>query len=125
MSQINFRVNKKINSFIDLKMKLEGKSKASISKDIFMDGLNNQMMPYLAHLYKSGKISIKHIAEITGIHFTEVISLVAQLIDDIEIDPQIIQYSEAVSQKLLPYLKQAKEQGISFKETINSENVNI
>ncbi len=90
-----------------------------------MNGFNNHMMPYLANLYKNGKISIKNIAEITGIHFTEVISLVAKLIDDIEIDPQLIQYSEAVSQKLLPYLKQAKEQGISFKGTINSENFDI
>ena len=85
-----------------------------------MNGLNNQILPYLADLYKNGKISIKNIAEITGIHYTEVISLVSQLIDEIEIDPQLIQYSEAVSKKLLPHLKHAKEQGISFKGTINT-----
>jgi len=122
MTQINFRVDKKINSFIDLKMKLEGKSRASITKDIFMNGFNSQMMPYLANLYKTGKISIKNIAEITGIHYTEVISLIAKLIDEIEIDPQLIQYSDAVSKKLLPHLKHAKKEGISFKGTIISDN---
>ena len=122
MSQINFRVDETIDSFIDLKMKLEGKSRASISKEIFMNGLNKEMVPYLANLYKSGKISIKNIAEITGIHYTEVISLVAKLIDEIEIDPQLIQYSETVSKKILPHLKQAINQGISFKGTIISEN---
>ena len=120
MSQINFRVDEKINAFINLKMKLEGKSRASIGKEIFLNGLNSQMMPYLADLYKKGKISIKNIASITGIHFTEVISLVADLIDDIEVDPKLIQYSEEISKKLLPYLKKAKENGISFKGTINT-----
>ncbi len=120
MFQINFRVDEKISTFIDLKMKLEGKSRASISKEIFINGLNNQMMPYLANLYKKGKISIKNIANITGIHYTEVISIVADLIDDIEVDPKLIQYSEEISKKLLPQLKQAKEKGISFKGTINT-----
>lgn len=87
---------------------------------VFINGLNNQMMPYLANLYKKGKISIKNIANITGIHYTEVISIVADLIDDIEVDPKLIQYSEEISKKLLPQLKQAKEKGISFKGTINT-----
>jgi predicted HTH domain antitoxin len=121
MTQINFRIDDEIEEFILLMSKLEGKSKTNISKDIFMNGLNSTMMPYLANLYKEGKISIKHIAKITKIHPMEIMNKVAQLIDDIEINPDLIEFSEEIGKKLLPYLKNAKDAGFSLKGTINTQ----
>ena len=68
---------------------------------------------------KVGKISIKYISQITGIHHTDVISQVAKNIEDIDVDPDIIKYSEEIGKKLSPYLKEAKDKGISLKGTIN------
>ncbi len=56
------------------------------------------------------------------IHPSDVISHIAQLIDDIQLDPGLIQYSEEVGQKLLPYLIEAKKAGFSLKGTINVDD---
>ena len=65
MAQFNFKITPETNEFLELIAKEEKKSKAAISKLIFMDGLNNQILPYLTKLYQVGKISIKNIAKIT------------------------------------------------------------
>ena len=84
-----------------------------------MNGLKEIMMPYLSQLYKVGKISIKYISQITGIHHTDVISLIAKNIEEIDVDPDLIKYSEEIGKKLSPYLKEAKDKGIILKGTIN------
>ncbi len=118
MTQINFRVDEITNSFIEYKAKIDKKSKSAISKEIFQSGLKEVMMPYLANLYKEGKISIKLIAYITGIHPTEIYGILPKPIDDIEIDAGIIAYSREVGKKLIPYLQELKKKGISFDEGI-------
>jgi hypothetical protein len=122
MTQINFRINEELDEFISLMSKIENKTKSTISKEIFLKGLNSVMLPYMAQLYKEGKISIKQISKITKIHPSEIISQVAKLIDDIDIDPELISYSEEVGKKLEPYLAEAKKRGITFKGTINIDN---
>jgi hypothetical protein len=119
MAQLNFRIEDEIDEFVSLMSDLERKSKSSIGKDIFMKGIEIIMLPYLAELYRIGKISIKHISKITHIHPSEVISKVADLIDDIEINPELVQYSAEIAKKMDPFLKQAKENGFSLKGTIN------
>jgi hypothetical protein len=122
MSQINFRIDDELDDFISLMSKLENKSKSTLGKEIFLKGVNNVMFPYLAQLYQQGKISIKEIAKITKIHPSEVIARVAELIDDIELDPKLIDYSEKVGQKMLPYLIEAKKRGVSLKGTIRTQD---
>ena len=120
MTQVNFKITPETNEFLELMAKEEKKSKAAISKLIFMDGLNNQLLPYLAKLYQVGKISIKNIAKITGLHHTEVITKIASLIDDIYSNLETDEYTELVRKKFTPYLKSiAQNQGISFKDSIN------
>lgn len=120
MAQINFKITPETNEFLELMAKEEKKSKAAVSKLIFMDGLNNQLLPYLAKLYQVGKISLKNIAKITGLHHTEVITKIASLIDDIYSNSETDEYTEQVRKKLTPYLKSiAQDHGINFKDSIN------
>ena len=84
MSQINFRIQEHIEKFLSLKAKLENKSKTAVASEIFLTGINADMMPYLVKLYKEGKISIKQISEITNHHFTEIIDIIPKYIDDIK-----------------------------------------
>lgn len=125
MSQINFRIEHELDEFVTLMSELENKSKSSISKEIFLKGINLVMLPYLAHLYQIGRISIRQIAKITKIHHNDVISQIAQLIDDIQLDPELIEYSEQVGKKLLPYLIEAKKSGFSLKGTIKVDDSDL
>ena len=121
MSQINFRIDENSKDFIEYMCGIEGKSIAAISKEIFMESLNKKMMPYLAELYRVGKISIRKISDMTGMHFIDVMDEIPKFIDDIECDPEILDYSEKVGEKILPLLKAAAEKGISFKGKISEK----
>jgi hypothetical protein len=118
MNQVNFRIDDITNKFLEFMADMEKKTKSAISKEIFQDGLKTKMMPYLANLYKEGKISIKNIAYITGIHHTEIYHLLPDLIDDIDMDDSIIAYSREIGKKLRPYLQELQKKGVSFDKGI-------
>ena len=83
----------------------EGMSKSAYAKQKFLQILTKEMMPKLAELYKKGEISLKKIAMITKSHPTHVIKQIAILIDDIDIEDRVIDYSESVSNKVIPRFK--------------------
>ena len=78
------------------------------------DILSKNLMPKFADLYKKGEISIKKIALITDIHHTQVINQIASLIDDIDVDDRIMEYSETVSNEVIPLFKKQ----INFDDSI-------
>ena len=118
MSQINFRVDEFTNKFIEFKSNLKGKSKAAISKEIFQKGLKEEMFPFLANLYKEGKISIKKIAYITGIHPTEIYMMMPKYIEDIEMDDTVFHDFGKFNEKFVAYLKDLKKKGVTFSDGI-------
>ena len=118
MTQINFRVDDFIAKFIEYKAKFDGKSKSAISKEIFQKGLKGEMMPYLANLYKKGKISIKYIAYLTDIHPSEIYNLLPKYIDDVDMEDDLMVNFGEIGQELTVYLKELKEKGISFGDGI-------
>lgn len=121
MSQINFRIQDHIEKFLSLKAKLENKSKTAVANEIFLKGINSDMMPYLAKLYQEGKISIKQISEITNHHFTEILDLIPKYIDDIEENNENILSMERLDEIFDSLIQNAKLKGISFDEGISSE----
>jgi len=121
MSQINFRIQDHIEKFLSLKAKLENKSKTAVANEIFLKGINSDMMPYLAKLYQEGKISIKQISEITNHHFTEILDLIPKYIDDIEENNENILSMERLDEIFDSLIQSAKLKGISFDEGISSE----
>lgn len=86
-----------------------------------MKGIATVMYPYLANLYRDGKISIKQIARLMKSDPSEVISQIASLLEDITIDDNLIDYSEKVGKKLEPLLQHAKKSGKTFKGTVNTD----
>jgi hypothetical protein len=118
MSQINFRIDEFTNEYIEFKSKMDGKSKAAISKEIFQKGLKEEMFPFLANLYKEGKISVKKIAYITGIHPSEIYPMLPKYIDDIEMDDAVLRDFGKFHEKFVAYLKDLKKKGISFSDGI-------
>ena len=80
------------------------------------------MFPYLAKLYKAGKISIRQIAHLTKLHPTEVISHIAELIEDIDLKSNLIEYSEKVAEELSPFLEAARKKDFSLEGTINTND---
>ena len=120
MSQINFRIQDHIEKFLSLKAKLENKSKTAVANEIFLKGINSDMMPYLAKLYQEGKISIKQISEITNHHFTEILDLIPKYIDDIEENKENILSMERLDEIFDSLIQNAKLKGISFDEGISS-----
>ncbi len=119
MVQINFTIDEKINSFIELKMKSENKSKAAISREIFLMGLNNELLPYLAELYKKGEISIKKIALITDLSPMQVMDSISHHIEDIDIEDEDLDYSQKVAEVMQSKVKNLPSKGFSLKGTIN------
>ena len=113
MTQINIRVDSEIEKFIEIKSRIEGKSKSLISKEIFLKGVSMIMMPFFATLYRESKISIKEIARLTNQEPSAVIDQIAKLTDDIEMDDELIEYSHEIGNKIQPYLFEAKQFQIS------------
>ena len=105
MAQLNFQIPKEVNEFLEEMGQHEGISKSAYAKKLFLGILSKDMMPKFADLYKKGEISIKKIALITNIHHTQVIKQIASLIDDIDIDDRIMEYSENVSNEAIPLFK--------------------
>ena len=81
------------------------------------------MMPFFATLYRESKISIKEIALLTNQEPSEVIDQIAKLIDDIEMDDELIEYSHEIGNKIQPFLLEAKQRGASLKGTIKLPEV--
>ena len=101
--QLNFQIPKETNDFLEEMGQHEGISKSAYAKKLFMKISNEIMMPKFAQLYKKGEISIKKIAKITGIHFTQFMKQITSLIDDIDMDDKLIEYSEKVSNEAIPF----------------------
>ena len=121
MSQINFRIQDHIEKFLSLKAKLENKSKTAVANEIFLKGINSDMIHYLAKLYQEGKISIKQISEITNLYFTEILDLIPKYIDDIEENKENILSMERLDEIFDSLIQNAKLKGISFDESISLE----
>lgn len=121
MTQINFRVQGHIEKFLTLRAKLENKSKTAVANEIFLKGITELMIPYLAKLYQEGKISIKKISEITNQHFTQVMDELPKHIRDIKEDDELLQYAGTIEEIFEPFLQNAKQQGISFDKGLSFE----
>ena len=121
MSQINFRVQGHIEKFLTLRAELENKTKTAIANEIFLKGINDLMIPYLAKLYQEGKISIKQISEITNQHFTQVMDEIPKHIEDIKENDELLQYSDTVEKIFEPFIQNAKQQDISFDKGMSYE----
>lgn len=114
MAQLNFQIPKELNDFLEEMGHHEGISKSAYAKKLFMATLNSEMMPIFAQLYKKGEISIKKIAKITNIHYLQVMKKMASLIDDIDISDRIVEYTEDVSNEIIPLFKKR----IDFNESV-------
>ena len=118
MSQVNFRIDEYTTKYIEFKAKIDGKSKSSISKEIFQKGLKEEMLPFLANLYKEGKISVKRISYITGIHPTDIYGMLPKYIDDVDFDDDFLKNFGKISQEFSDYLKKLTENGVSFDDGV-------
>lgn len=119
MPQVNIRIDSETDKFLSYLCEMENKSKSTISKEIFMKGIEIQIFPYFAQQYKSGNISIHQIATLLNKSHLEIMDKIAELIEDIYISEDLIDYSQKIGQKMHPLFQDAKKRKISFKGTIN------
>ena len=118
MSQINFRVDEFTDKYIEFKANFDGKSKSAVSKEIFQKGLRDDMLPFLCELYKEGKMSVKRIAYITGIHPNEIYDILPKYINDVDFNEASLEEIGDIRETLSKYLKKLKEEGVSFDDGV-------
>ena len=105
MVQINVRVDDTLDKVITFLADQRHVSKATITRELLDAGKNQLLFPLLADMYKNGKISLKKIVALTGLQHTEVIERLSKLLDDAPITPEIDEYTEQITNKLLKLMK--------------------
>jgi len=75
-----------------------------MARELIDAGKNQLLLPALAKLYRDGKISLKKVVQLTGMHHVEVIERLATLIDDAPITPELDDYTAKITELILKRL---------------------
>jgi hypothetical protein len=65
----------------------------------------DQLFPILAQMYKDGKIPLKKIVALTGLHHVEVIERLSKALEDAPLTPANDEYTGKVTERILKSLK--------------------
>jgi hypothetical protein len=105
MVQINVRVDKTLDTIITFLAEERKVSKSVIARDLLDAGKNQLMFPILARMHKDGKISLKKIVTLTGLHHVEVIERLSKVLDDAPLTPENDAYTGKITERILKSLK--------------------
>jgi hypothetical protein len=105
MVQINIRIDDTLDAIITFLAEERKVSKSIIARDLLDAGKNQLVFPILAQMYKDGKISLKRIVALTGLHHVEVIERLSKLLDDAPLTTENDAYTEKVTERILRALK--------------------
>ncbi|NMC04779.1 MAG: ribbon-helix-helix protein, CopG family [Candidatus Lokiarchaeota archaeon] len=105
MVQINIRVDDALDAIITFLAEERKVSKSIIARDLLDAGKNQLLLPMLAQMYKDGKISLKKIVALTGLHHVTVIEQVSKLLQDAPLTLANDAYTGKVTERILKSLR--------------------
>jgi hypothetical protein len=105
MVQINVRIDKTLDTIITFLAEERKVSKSVIARDLLDAGKNQLMIPILAQMHKDGKISLKKVVTLTGLHHVEVIERLSKVLDDAPLTPENDAYTGKITERILKSLK--------------------
>ncbi len=98
-----------IDKILEELAKHEGKSKSKLTKEYFLIGFREKLVPKLLELYAQGKITLKKLIKIAPIPHFEVFSLIAKNNIEPNIPPELDDYTSEVAAKAIKRLKEQEE----------------
>ncbi len=104
MVQINIRIDKTLDSIITFLAEERKVSKSMIARDLLDAGKNQMVFPILAQMYKDGKISLKKIVALTGLHHVDVIERLSKVLNEAPLTPENDAYTGKVTERILKAL---------------------
>ncbi len=104
MVQINIRIDETLDDIITFLAEERKVSKSIIARDLLDAGKNQVLFPILAQMYKDGKISLKKIVTLTGLHHVEVIECLSKALEDAPLTPTNDEYTGKVTERILKSL---------------------
>src|SRR5271157_1136301 len=102
--QINIRFYNTLDSIITFLAEDRKVSKSVIARELLDAGKNQVVFPFLAKMYKEGRISLKKIVTLTGLHHVEVIERISKLIDEAPLTSENDAYTGKVTERILKSL---------------------
>nr|MDO8116891.1 hypothetical protein [Candidatus Sigynarchaeota archaeon] len=105
MVRINIRIDKTLDMVITFLAEERRVSKSVIARDLLDAGKNQMVFPILAQMYKDGKISLKKIVTLSGLHHVEVIERLSKILDDAPLTPGNDEYTGKVTERILKAFK--------------------
>jgi hypothetical protein len=105
MVQINIRIDKTLDSVITFLAEQRKVSKSVVARELLDVGKNQMLFPILANMYKVGKISLKKIVTLSGLHHVDVIERLSMMIDDAPLTLENDEYTGKITEKLLKTIK--------------------
>ncbi len=104
MVQINIRIDKTLDSIITFLAEERKVSKSVIARDLLDAGKNQMVFPILAQMYKDGRISLKKIVMLTGLHHVDVIERLSKVLNEAPLTPENDAYTGKVTERILKAL---------------------
>ncbi|MFX0098968.1 MAG: hypothetical protein ACFFCS_05260 [Candidatus Hodarchaeota archaeon] len=101
MVQINIRIDKTLDAVITFLAEQRGVSKSLVARELLDEGKNQMLLPTLAKMYRDGKIPLKKIVTLTGLHHVEVIERLSSILDDAPLTPENDKYTGKIVELIL------------------------
>jgi len=106
LTQINIQVDAEIDKILEELAKIEGKSKSRLSKEYFLLGFREKLVPKLLELYAQGQITLKKLIKLAPIPYFEVFSLIAKHKIEPNISSDLDEYTSEIASKIIDTLKE-------------------
>lgn len=104
MVRITIRIDETLDAIITFLAEERKVSKSIVARDMLDAGKNQMVFPILAQIYKDGKISLKKIVTLTGLHHVEVIERLSKALDDAPLNAENDVYTGKVTERILKSL---------------------
>ncbi|MHA1275570.1 MAG: hypothetical protein ACTSQ8_00140 [Candidatus Helarchaeota archaeon] len=109
MTQINIQIDAEIDKILEELANYEGKSKSKLTKEYFLVGFREKLIPKLLELYAQEKITLKKLIKLAPIPYFEVFSLIAEKNIEPNIPPDLDDYTSEVAARAIKELKKHEE----------------
>jgi hypothetical protein len=105
MAQINMRIEKDLDDLFNYLSEKLNIPKAVHVKRLLLENIRDKILPVLLKEYEQGKIGLKKIIKLTGIEPGELLEIISHSEIECPMTPEIDDYTEKITQKLIGKLK--------------------
>lgn len=105
MSQINIKINEEIDQLLNYIAQKRKIAKSTLAKEIFLENLQDKILPILLKEYEQGKIGLKKIMRLTGIDVDELLAKIIESDIECPITPEVDDYTTKFTEDLIKKTK--------------------